>query len=203
MGARPERTRRERADRRATLSSQRGGILLGQERPGRGRRAPCSAAPDDRAAPGPPAETATAMMKTILLPVDLSALGEEACRTGIDLGRRYGATLHFLYVLPDYGYPSVAAYFPEEAQRRAQDDAVRDLAQFVERLPLEGVASEQHVRMGTVYREILDCAEDLNAELIVIASRSPHGLERFLLGSNAEKVAHYAHCSVLLLRPPH
>lgn len=143
------------------------------------------------------------MFHTILLPVDLTRLGEDACRTGIELARRHDAALHFLYVLPDYGLPSVAQYFPEDLQRKAQDDAVRDLNAFVRRLPLDGIEVHEHVRMGTVYHEILTCAEQVHADLIVIASRSPHGLERFLLGSNAEKVAHYAHCSVMLLRHPH
>jgi nucleotide-binding universal stress UspA family protein len=143
------------------------------------------------------------MFKTILVPVDLSELADDACRTACELARRDGARLHFLYVLPDYTYPVVAQYFPAEVQRQAQDDAATALGDYVAGLPLGDIEHQQHLRMGTVYREILDCAEEVRADLIVIASHAPRGIERLMLGSNAEKVAQRAHCSVLLLRPPH
>ncbi len=43
-------------------------------------------------------------------------------------------------------------------------------------------------------------ADDQRAELLVLASRGRTGLSRLALGSVAEEVLHYAHCSVLIVR---
>src|SRR4051794_13390561 len=65
-----------------------------------------------------------------------------------------------------------------------------------ERIVLEaGVEVETHTRQGDPAKVILDVAEELNADLIVVGARGLTGLERFLLGSVSTKVSHYAHTS--------
>jgi nucleotide-binding universal stress UspA family protein len=49
---------------------------------------------------------------------------------------------------------------------------------------------------------LLTVADEQNADLIVVGSRGLSGVDRFLLGSVAEKVMRHAHCSVLVVRRP-
>jgi nucleotide-binding universal stress UspA family protein len=57
-----------------------------------------------------------------------------------------------------------------------------------------------NVKIGEPSSEILDYADDNEIQLIVIPSHGRQGLERFLMGSVAERVVRYAACPVLVLR---
>lgn len=56
------------------------------------------------------------------------------------------------------------------------------------------------VAIGDPSSEIIDYAQEINADLIVIPTRGRTGLSRFFLGSVAERVIRYAHCPVLVVR---
>jgi nucleotide-binding universal stress UspA family protein len=56
-----------------------------------------------------------------------------------------------------------------------------------------------HVVHGTVYEEILRLADDIGADLIVMASHRP-ALKDFLIGPNAARVVRHADISVLVVR---
>ncbi|ACK67960.1 UspA domain protein [Rippkaea orientalis PCC 8801] len=58
------------------------------------------------------------------------------------------------------------------------------------------------VKIGDPGSEIIDYAQSHNINLIVIASHGNTGLNRFLLGSVAERVVRFAKCPVLVWRSP-
>jgi nucleotide-binding universal stress UspA family protein len=53
---------------------------------------------------------------------------------------------------------------------------------------------------GDPAKTILSIADEDNIDLIVIASRGHGEIQALLLGSVSNKVAHMAHCPVLLVR---
>jgi nucleotide-binding universal stress UspA family protein len=53
---------------------------------------------------------------------------------------------------------------------------------------------------GNPAAAIVRMADNQHAELLVLGSRGRTGLERLALGSVAEEVLRYAHCSVLVVR---
>lgn len=55
------------------------------------------------------------MFNKILVPVDLSTenMTEKLCKTANDLAQKYGSEVRLVTVMPDYGMPIVASYFPE------------------------------------------------------------------------------------------
>jgi hypothetical protein len=58
-----------------------------------------------------------------------------------------------------------------------------------------------HVRTGEPYREIVQLASDMEADLVVIGTHSRGGVSRLLMGSVAERVQRYAPCPVLTVKP--
>lgn len=52
-----------------------------------------------------------------------------------------------------------------------------------------------------ISQELLDAATAFHADLIVMGHKGKSGLERFLLGSVANRVVHHAPCSVWIMRP--
>lgn len=58
-----------------------------------------------------------------------------------------------------------------------------------------------HVRIGHAAEEILDLAREVGADLIIVGSKGLTGVERFVLGSVAERVVREAGCTVEVARP--
>jgi nucleotide-binding universal stress UspA family protein len=65
-----------------------------------------------------------------------------------------------------------------------------------------GVRHEFAGVIGEPVAEIIEVAEQRNADLIVVGTHEPSFLERLLGGSVSQGVARYAHCDVLIVHPP-
>lgn len=141
------------------------------------------------------------MYKDILLAVDLAHLDTQtkAVETACEYAKAFGARLHLLTVVPDFGMSIVANYFPAGFEEKALENARADLhAWSAENVP-SGIEVQHMVGHGSAYREILDYREKAKCDLIIMASHRPE-LEDYLLGSNASKVVSHANCSVLVVR---
>jgi universal stress protein F len=137
------------------------------------------------------------MQRTIIVPVDLSQ--EDAGAKALAKAKQIDseAKLILLYVAPPI--PTyVAMQIPADIVKSQAEEAQKRLSALAERM---GVTSNADlmVRSGHPGREIIGCAEEADAELIVIASHDP-GWGDLLLGSVAAFVVRHAHCSVLVVR---
>ncbi len=96
--------------------------------------------------------------------------------------------------LPDYVPPDF-----EWKRRKAAEDA---LAIVVKETGLPSGRVSSTVRQGGIYQEILDEANSMQPDLIVMSSHRPqrHAMRTYFLGSNAGHVVRYAKCSVLVVR---
>ena len=63
-----------------------------------------------------------------------------------------------------------------------------------------GVDAEYISKIGNPAAEILNTAETRDVELIVVGRRGLHPVERFLLGSVADRVVQHAICDVLVVK---
>ena len=141
------------------------------------------------------------MFENILLPIDLGQRSswEKSLPVALDLCGRYGAKLHVMTVVPDFGMSIVGQFFPDGYEAEALKKATAALHAFVDRHVPAGVPVRHLVGHGTVYAEILREAEEVSADLIVLAAHRPD-LRDFLLGPNAARVVRHARCSVLVIR---
>ncbi len=57
------------------------------------------------------------------------------------------------------------------------------------------------IASGNPFEAILDTAETMRADLIVLATHGRTGLKRLIIGNVAEKVVRYAACPVLIVSP--
>ena len=141
------------------------------------------------------------MYKNILLPVDLAheSSWRRALPAAIDYCKASGARLHVISVLPDFGSPMVASYFPENFEEQARQDAAGRLRVFIEEQEPDVITAKFIIAEGKAYQEILAAANQLGVDLIVMASHHP-GLGDYLIGSHAERVVRHAKQSVLVVR---
>jgi nucleotide-binding universal stress UspA family protein len=143
------------------------------------------------------------MYKQILVPIDLSdpELAKPAIANAVMMARQNDGTIRLVNVLP-LTPVMLAEYVPpdfEVQQRKAAEDAIAIIAKET---GLEPSRVSTTVRQGGIYQEILEEANNLHADLIVMSSHRPqrHAVRTYFLGSNAGHVVRYAKCSVLVVR---
>jgi len=102
-------------------------------------------------------------------------------------------------VIPGFGMPLVASYFPESLMKKAIAEVSSSLQSYVqETFPAE-IKTHPLVAEGSPAERIAEQASRLGIDLIVIPSHAK-GLERTLLGSCAAKVVQLAKCSVVVVK---
>jgi nucleotide-binding universal stress UspA family protein/uncharacterized membrane protein YfcA len=121
----------------------------------------------------------------IVLPIDGSRYSEAAAVTVTNLIKQCQTPATVVSVAVD---------------ERLRDDA-RSNAQQVQQLMAEaGVEAAIDVRVGSPDAEIVACARERGADLIVMGSHGRTGLERLLMGSVSERVIGQAECPVMVVK---
>jgi len=136
-------------------------------------------------------------IRVILHPTDFSVSSEAPLRVARSLARDHGARLIILHV-------SALEILTDETPD-AQDDSRLDrdiLEQVRERVegPDLKYPVETMLRRGFAPEMILDVAEEVQADLIVMGTHGRTGLSRALMGSVAEAVVPKASCPVMVLK---
>jgi nucleotide-binding universal stress UspA family protein len=140
----------------------------------------------------------------ILLATDGSEDAALAARAAADLSERAGSELHIVHVLPQfprYAYPGVTP----QVYSRVLDETLREAKDLLEEQArgIEAIGprvAETYTRRGPTVDEILDLAEELGADLIVVGSRGLGPVSGLVLGSVSGGIVHGATCPVLVLR---
>ena len=145
------------------------------------------------------------MLERIVVGTDGSDTATEAVRQAIELAKMAGGKLGI-----------VAAFEPvSQSRQREEKGAVPGDVQYAVgpredvNVALEGaigMAKQQGIEATPYPREgdpadaILDVAEEVGADLVVVGNKGMTGAKRFLLGSVPNKVSHHAPCSVYIVR---
>ena len=80
-----------------------------------------------------------------------------------------------------------------------KDEAAKELQAIADDKVPKAMQGGIVVENGTVYREVVEAAKDLNIDHIVMGAHRP-SLADFLLGPNSARVARHAGCSVTVVR---
>jgi nucleotide-binding universal stress UspA family protein len=140
------------------------------------------------------------VFKNILVPIDLAdtVYAKPAIDQAAALTASTGGKIRLINVLPMTPV-MLAEYVPvdfDAQQRQTAEEAMMIVARE------SGIAADRIstvVRQGGTYHEVLEEADTMNADLIVMASHRP-AMKTYFLGSNAAHVVRYANCSVLVVR---
>ncbi|MFT5114717.1 MAG: universal stress protein F [Parasphingorhabdus sp.] len=140
------------------------------------------------------------MFKKILVPIDIQKPGPAAAilKAAGNLAEQNDCVLHVMTVMPGYGMPIVASYFPADAKQSAKQELQEKLLKLVKK-NIQRPASVS-VEEGKRAEEILKVAKRRKMDLILIGCHKHSKLEEALLGSCGTKLAQRADCSVLVIR---
>jgi nucleotide-binding universal stress UspA family protein len=141
----------------------------------------------------------------VLVPLDGSALADEALGPAAALAVALGATLVLVRVVEplSYGYLYGQPYLPTteldfaETKRTAEDD----LAALAQRLRAQGHRVATRVEVGPPVQTLAWIAADEGVAAIAMATHGRGGLARLVMGSVATGLLQRAELPVLLVRP--
>ncbi len=144
------------------------------------------------------------MFKHILVPVDGSATAHKAVEKAAGLAKAFGSQVTAIYVIDPYpftGLGSDFAYGQAEYLGAATAEAREATEAAQAALAQAGVpVSTQVIEAHAAWRGILDTAQAVGADLIVMGSHGRRGMEKIVLGSVAQRVLSHAHLSVFVVR---
>ncbi len=146
---------------------------------------------------------------TVLTPIDFSDNATKIIRSAAYVAGTFRAALHLVFVVqnfedysgffvPPVSMPNLEEKLFESAQER-MDAFLQENKSVLEGYNLGEVKSK--VLAGDVGEEILNYADEIGCNLIVMGTHGYKGLERIMFGSVADQVVKTACCPVLTINP--
>ena len=143
----------------------------------------------------------------ILVPTDFGAASDAALGYARALATQFGASITLVHVFEDPftsgafvgdGTVTMPLDLTEALERAAREQLEVRHAEHAPSLPL----SSADLLRGPTAKRIVEHAEKIGADLIVMGTHGRGGLGHLMLGSIAEKVVRTAKCPVLTAREP-
>jgi nucleotide-binding universal stress UspA family protein len=140
--------------------------------------------------------------RMIVVGVDGSSQSRHAAALGATLARAAGAKVHLITVVrPPEGWWGIVGSPPTPtALSKTLTDAQREILDaVVSQVDLEGVEFETIEEIGDPARVLIDYCESISADMLIVGKRGAGFIERLVLGSVANRLAHDAPCPLLLV----
>jgi len=138
----------------------------------------------------------------LLVPVDFSDSAARALRHAAKRAAESRGSLIIVHVVPaDYGWLGIGRDESGDLDRSLQRQAADRLRAFADEHLGLNVAADLEVRIGQPAEEIVAAARESKCDSIVLSTRGLTGLDRYFIGSVADRVARLAPCPVVLMRP--
>ncbi|MBX7060720.1 MAG: universal stress protein [Pyrinomonadaceae bacterium] len=145
----------------------------------------------------------------IILATDGTKHGEAAAQAIKKFALTGNDSVHIITIVDmavPLGIDVYSGYLPDtaEIEKAARDHADKVIVSTVDMLKAEfekdPPAISSDVLFGSPDSRIVETAEEMKADMIVLGSHGYNRWERLLLGSVSDSVVHHAHCSVLIVR---
>ena len=145
-----------------------------------------------------------ARIKRILVPIDFSSCAEQALEEAVRIAQQLGAQIDLLHVIQwpvHYEYPAASEDY-RRLLEEMRDRSTEKLGAIGERVTGQQIEATTRTVEGLAPDEIVESAEELGSDLIVMGTRGRTGLDHLLLGSVAERTIRDAPCPVLAVPGP-
>jgi nucleotide-binding universal stress UspA family protein len=142
-------------------------------------------------------------IRQVLYATDFSAASRRALDTAMALAKSQKARLTIMHVLaPIVLVPEqyLDAMTMDRLQKQARQWSTRRLASVAMRAKKAGVKASVLLREGDAADQIVRACRSTKSDLIVMGTHGRRGLQKFFLGSVAERVVATAPCPVVTVR---
>ncbi len=144
-------------------------------------------------------------IRKILVAVDFSEYAESVLDVAVEFAGQFNAELHLVHAF-DVRIPLVTPYevaIPTAFIEEAREAAASKLGALIRKVAAEGIPATSNLSEVPAASAIVDLAEELGVDLIIMGTRGHTGLKHVLLGSVAERTLRHAPCSVLTVKESH
>ncbi|MCL7410316.1 MAG: universal stress protein [Methanosarcinaceae archaeon] len=141
------------------------------------------------------------LYKKILIATDGSEPNKKAVLYGIELARLSGAKVNVVYVVDTAAFASIPMDAGWEMMYELlQKEGNEGIQRIVDDAKAAGIDIEGSLLEGHPSHEIIEFSENNDIDVVVLGTLGKGGLDRFLLGSVAEKVTRNSKIPVLVVR---
>ncbi len=147
------------------------------------------------------------MFSKILLATDGSDFSLRAAHHAASLAKKMGASVTVIHVaepMNELAYIGLPGFElgvdPTRLNEFQHEVSEKIIARTGEILTTEGIAYETHRDLGHPAKTVVDLAEKGGFDLIVVGSSGHGQTGAILLGSVSDRIAHRAHCPVLIVK---
>jgi nucleotide-binding universal stress UspA family protein len=140
--------------------------------------------------------------KHILVPIDFSTYSQQALDYAAMLAHELDATMHLINAIgiPAMGAPEIGLAYTASMIDKVTVENQQALDKLAATHRNGGKVGEVLVRSGDARDVILQAAEEVKADLIVMGTHGRRGISRALLGSVAEMIVRSSPVPVLTVR---
>ena len=143
-------------------------------------------------------------IRRILCPVDLLPASSRALYNAIHFARAFDAELAVLLVvklpLEDADESGPLLEFDADSLPESREPHLPEYDQFLAKFDFHQVRSAKLIRQGKPRQEIVQAAQEISPDLIVMGSTGRQGMSRMLIGGVARRVAQVLPCSIITVR---
>lgn len=139
------------------------------------------------------------MFKTLLVAVDVNAMdgAERLAETANMIANADGAQIHVINVVPGAGMSMVGAALGAQHSSDMKAAAKAALDAWASSAFPNG--AKTHVTEGTIYDSVIQTADRIKADVIVVGAHRPE-LRDYLVGPNAARIVRHSNQSVMVVR---
>ncbi len=142
-------------------------------------------------------------IEKILIPYDFSETAGLALEHAVFMAKFYKAEITLLHVIeaPSFTAAIASAFTKSDFEEKVEGevmDKMKELANDIHHKA--GIKVQVKTHNGKIYRSIVNVAEEIDANIIIMGTHGASGLQEFFMGSNAYRVVSESSCPVITVQ---
>jgi nucleotide-binding universal stress UspA family protein len=146
-----------------------------------------------------PCHDCTGNYQSLLVPYDGSESSKKALTRACELSRFDGGEITVLYVIPRY--EEMMDFFKTDAITKSLFREAEKIVEGAKKIAAEqGVTIKAMVQEGHASEKVVEIANKLKDDVIIMGTRGWRGVDKAIMGSTTERVISNATCPILIVR---
>jgi nucleotide-binding universal stress UspA family protein len=135
-------------------------------------------------------------MKKILVAMDFSDSSLNAFQHALSIAEKFKSDITLLWNETKDSIRHLGLKGGENVKTVAENK----LKEIADKYNNQNISINYSLTVGTTYKEVVRVSKELDVDLIVVGHHGTHGVRRFFIGDNANKIIALAKCPVLTIR---
>lgn len=135
-------------------------------------------------------------MKNILLALDFSPSSINAYQHALSIAQKFNSKLHILWNESKDSLLNLKLSVGQTAESKVKEKVL----ELNNKHNAEDISTNIILTSGTTYKEVIRVASEIKADIIVVGNHGTHGVRRFFIGDNANKIIALSKCPVLTIQ---